>query len=174
MRWNVFAMFAGVFAASGLVAWWCGARKWRRTAFALSTLTLCVVAAYLAMWGMRSSEVAAAADRYPVTDSAQRVFLGCAGGLFAQSVLGLHRLRFQPAPALSIPSLYLDGATGIICGVIGTLVFALPFDEIEKMSKHAAAVGGISGGALGATLVMLLGDNLRKRLSQAQETKKPG
>lgn len=107
---------------------------------------LVYVLVFTALWGMKSHFV-----RYPgveVPRPVNRMLLAFAGGLLAQLIIILDRFLRGTLPKNRVTPIYARGGLGMLAGLVGLLIVAIPYSGVEEVTDNLATLSGIVGGGL--------------------------
>ncbi|MDT4968519.1 MAG: hypothetical protein QOJ64_3256 [Acidobacteriota bacterium] len=106
---------------------------------------------FASLWGMASHFI-----RYPEVDvprPVKLIMLSIAGGLLAQLLTILNGYVRSTLPKKRVAALYVRGAIGALAGVVGVLISAVPYSDLEKVPDSLAVLSGVIGGALGVAVL---------------------
>lgn len=118
---------------------------------AVAIATLVYVLVFTSLWGMKSHFI-----RYPgveIPRPVNRIMLAFAGGLLAQLIIILDRFLRGTLPKNRVTPLYARGGLGMLAGLVGLLIVAIPFSGVEEVTDNLATLSGIVGGGLGASVL---------------------
>ena len=128
-------------------------RRFIPAAQSLALVVLVYVLIFIALWGMQSQFIRTSGVDLPLP--VKHMLLAMTGGLLAQVLIMLDALVRGKLPQKRVAVLYGRGLIGVLAGLVGLLIGAVPFSGIENVDDSLAVLCGVAGGGLGASVVNL-------------------
>ena len=119
----------------------------------LALAVLVYVLVFIALWGMQSQFIRTSDVDLPLP--VKHMLLAMTGGLLAQVLIMLDALVRGKLPQKRFAVLYVRGLIGVLAGLVGLLIGAVPFSGIENVDDSLSVLCGVAGGGLGASVVNL-------------------